>query len=190
MNSAPARLNADLIQQVIQSFPCDGGWQELACSILRPDRAAKRSWTSVSAELSGQAGLYAFLFPRTQFSRTFTFELDGPAKRKIPFGFCVEDLPVVAKDYFVAYVGRSANLLQRLQWHFQSWEESTAAQVRKALIRCGYVRSVEEAVDFMIQHGKVVYRRMPGDENVANRDIIEVALWATYRCPFNIKSER
>jgi len=190
MDNEASTLNADLIQRVIKSFPCDEGWRELACRFLRPDGARKRSWTGISMDLSGQADLYAFLFPKARFPRSLTFDLDGPAKRKIPFRFCVEDLPTVMNDYFVAYVGRSSNLLNRLQWHFQGSEQSTAAQVRKALIKCGYVGGVNDAVDFMIQHGRIVYRCMPGDENVANRDIIEVALWAGYRCPFNIKSER
>jgi hypothetical protein len=185
-----ATLNASLINEAIRTFPTGAGWTHLICRDLISDAGrGKRSWKCIW-ELDGKAGLYAFLLPRSLFQRRYTFQLDGPARRKLPFAFSARDLQAVHKKYFVAYVGRTSNLLSRLQLHFHATEKSTAAQVRKALVSCGYVESPELALDFILQNGLIVYRILEGDDNVANRDIVEVALWAKYKCPFNIKSER
>ena len=185
----PARLDSKAIKAAIKTFPAGKGWTPLNCDSLCSETKGKRDWSSL-CKLDKQAGVYAFLLPRAEFPSRYTFQLHGSARRQIEFQFAVEDLPIVNGNYFVAYVGRTANLLARFQLHFQSTERSTGAQVRKALVNCGYARDKREAVNFMLEHGRVVYRQMPGDENVGNRDIIEVGLWAKYRCPFNVKSER
>ena len=185
-----ATLNASLINEAIRTFPTGAGWTHLICrELISGAGRGKRSWKCIW-ELDGKAGLYAFLLPRSLFQRRHTFRLDGPARKKLPFAFSARDLQAVQRKYFVAYVGRTSNLLSRLQLHFHATKKSTAAQVRKALVSCGCVESPELALDFILQNGLIVYRVLKGDGNVANRDIVEVALWAKYMCPFNIKSER
>ena len=101
----------------------------------------------------------------------------------------VRALRLPIEGYIVAYVGRSSNLAHRLPLHFHATRNTSAAQVRKALEECLHL-DAPAARDFMLQHAVVAYCPIPGDQNVANRDIIEVALWAEYTTLFNIKSER
>jgi hypothetical protein len=185
-----ATLDISLINEAIQAFPEGAGWTTLACLDLRSTaNHRRRDWKCIQS-LNRQAGLYAFLLPRAKFRNRYKFRLHGPAKRRLPFAFSADDLPSATKAHFVAYVGRTSNLLSRFKLHFHATKKTTAAQVRKALIECGFVKNTRQAIDFILQHGLIVFCRVPGNENVANRDIIEVALWAKYRCPFNIKSER
>ncbi len=72
--------------------------------------------------------------------------------------------------------------------HFHGTKATTSAQVRESLCRCMRF-GTRKAIDFMLKHGMIAHYTMPGRANVANRDIIEVALWAQYRAPFNVKSE-
>lgn len=57
------------------------------------------------------------------------------------------------------------------------------------LVKCGKCQDRPAAVTFMLDHASLAYCVLDGDENVANRDILEVALCALFRAPFNIKSE-
>jgi len=185
-----ATLDSLLIVEAIRTFPRGAGWTPLVCrDLLLAGGRGKRSWKCVR-DLDGKAGLYAFLLPSAPFRKRYRFRLHGPAKRRLPFAFSSRGLPIVSKNFFVAYVGRTSNLLSRLKLHFHLTKGSTAAQVRKALVECRFAGSARLAIDFILRNGLIVYRVVPGNENVANRDIIEVALWAKYRCPFNIKSER
>ena len=88
-----------------------------------------------------------------------------------------------------AYVGRSANLLDRVQGHFSLSKKSTLAQVQYGLVNSKTCSARADAVRFMLDHATLAYVVLDGPVNVANRDVIEVALWAKYMTPFNIKSE-
>jgi hypothetical protein len=50
--------------------------------------------------------------------------------------------------------------------------------------------TVEGVLRYLREHGRIVYHILPGPENRANRDIIELTLCSKYKPPFNIKSER
>ena len=89
----------------------------------------------------------------------------------------------------VAYVGRSANLLDRVQGHFSLSRKSTLALVQYGLVNSQTCSTRADAVRFMLDNATLVYSVLNGAVNVANRDVIEVALWAKYMTPFNIKSE-
>jgi len=90
----------------------------------------------------------------------------------------------------VAYVGRAANLLQRFQWHFSLAQINTGAQVQYGLVKCGACQNRKEAVTFMLNHARIAFHFLHGDERAANRDIIELSLCSRFMSPFNIKSER
>jgi hypothetical protein len=193
---SPATLNHPLIERVIEAFPDGDDWTTFECCDLvaaNPKQRSRRllSWNRVST--SADAGVYAFLFPKRLFRASCTLVLYGPSTkgrpRQISFQLNASALPSPIEGHFVAYVGRSASLSHRLRLHFHATKKTSTAQVRKALEGCLHLKG-HAARDFMLQHATVAYCRIPGDENVANRDIIEVALWAKFCTPFNIKSER
>jgi len=191
-----AELDKELIENVISGFPDSGGWSLIRCAEIArhpSDTSHSPNWNLLLERIGPEAGLYAFLLPKSEFNEPFTFQLYGPRKngeaRRVPFKVDVKYLDSVLGDRFVAYVGRSANLRKRLQWHFHATKNSTAAQVREALCHARQCE-IRDALRFMVEHACVAYYRLPGDLNVANRDIVEVALWAKYLSPFNIKSER
>jgi hypothetical protein len=193
---AAATLSPSMIRRVIKGLPNDSIWRRFRARTLIPKKSSKTqrhshrlAWDNVSKGLNNSAGVYMFLFPRRVFPRTFRFNLHGPSKKKIPFKVTMSVLPHARPRWFAAYVGRSSNLRNRLPLHFHNSKNTTAAQVRKAVEECHGLNS-RAAVNFMLDHAMVYYCPMPGKRNVANRDIIEVALWAKFRTPFNIKSER
>jgi hypothetical protein len=196
--TAAATLNPALIKRMVDRFPHGRGWKTFqARELLRataPETARRPlAWGTVSKALGSSAGIYVFLFSKRLFADAFSFDLHGPSSqhkpRRIRFQATTSTLPSPIRGNFAAYVGRSANLGDRLRLHFHATKNTTSAQVRKALEACRNLKP-HAAIDFMLNHATVAYCTIPGDKNVANRDIIEVALWAKYRTPFNIKSER
>ena len=194
----PVRLDHALIQRVIDAFPDGKGWSAFHCCDLMEGESKEKStrrlaWDGLQNAPDTSAGVYAFLFPTRVFPGSSLLHLHGPSvkgrPRRIAFQLKVRALPQPLEGTFVAYVGRSASLRDRLPLHFHATKKTSAAQVRKALEACLGVNA-RTARDFMLAHARVAYCRIPGDRNVANRDIIEVALWAKFCTPFNIKSER
>ncbi len=179
-----ARIDLEIVRTSAGDFP--DGWQRLSCNLLQSPRS--RSWKPLR-HVRKKGGVYAFLFPEVHFAEDRQIQLDGPARRLIPFHFSTRNHPPVG-GYFVAYVGKASNLLQRLQWHFNLAQSTTVAQVQFGLIKSGISRDRHEAVEFMLQHGQIVYREFSGDTHVANRDLIEMSIFAKFAPPFNIKSER
>jgi hypothetical protein len=192
----PASLNSEAIDRAIKGFPSKAGWKMQRCNELEHTlwRSLRRlDWPETESDLNDEAGLYAFLFPVSAFPHSIKFRLHGPSKknkaRRIPFNVTPSHQLKPFPGHFVAYVGRTIKLRSRLKQHFHATKTTTSAQVRESLRRSmEFSRNV--AIDFMIRKATIAYLAMPGDANVANRDIIEVALWAKYRTPFNIKSER
>jgi hypothetical protein len=199
-----ATLNLAAIAEAIASFGRPGGWQEIRCaSCLAGDgNPDAPDWRTVSGKrIPKDDGLYAFLLPRAAFPAPFRFSLFAPRKKKakakkksrkptISFEVRVDELPEFRDGMFVAYVGRTTRLRKRLQEHFQRTKDSSCAQVRKAIKACLKTTSSKKAIKFMLANAQILYYPLPGKENVANRDIIEVALWAEFHTPFNVKSER
>lgn len=185
-----SRIDFDLVRACVENFP-HGDWQQLLGSHLhvgteRDPRA--RKWAALNHVVK-KGGNYVFLFPEANFSEERKIILDGPGGRKIPFHFSSKShLP--HSGLFVAYAGKAANLSQRFQWHFSLAARNTGAQVQYGLVKSGVCEDRQEAVDFMLANATIFYRELSGDENAANRDLLELSLCAKFAPPFNIKSER
>lgn len=194
-----ARLDPVRVREIVAGFPKPDDWKLLKCSDLkRPGSTtipSERIWKPLK-ECKEQGGVYAFIFPGDIFSarkQPRPIDLHAPMvdgeKRAIPFGVETHPDLLLADGRMVVYIGRSANLLDRVQGHFGAGEKSTLTQVRNGLVNSGVCKGREGAVDYMLEHATLAYILLPGDENVANRDIVEVSLWGKYMTPFNIKSE-
>ena len=195
MNSI-ARLDPALVRAIIKGFPNAPIWQSLDCEKLVQSKRATATGTRDWAPLQHcdeKGGVYAFLFPSRLFSKPRRIALHAPQKNKgkqiIEFEFSSHPELILPNGHMVAYVGRSANLLDRVQGHFSLSKKSTLAQVQYGLVNSTTCSAREDAVRFMLDHTTLAYTVLDGPENVANRDVIEVALWAKYMPSFNIKSE-
>jgi hypothetical protein len=187
----PANLNPDLVRRAVDSFPATGEWQQISCAELRAAKTLNpdaRNWSPLTATGS-KGGVYAFIFPKQFFADPRTIMLDGPGQRHIPFQFAAMPEQLTDHAGFVVYVGRAANLLQRFHWHFSLTERNTGAQVQYGLVKCGISKSRKDAVGFMLDHARIAYLIVHGDDHAANRDIIELSLCGKFMSPFNIKSE-
>jgi hypothetical protein len=195
--SSIARLDPALARAIIEGFPNAPNWQSLDCTKLVQSKRAtaigKRDWTALQ-HCEKKGGVYAFLFPGHLFSTPRRIALHAPQKNKgkqiIEFEFSSHPALVLPNGHMVAYVGRTANLLDRIQGHFSLSGKSTLAQVQYGLVNSRTCSTRSDAVRFMLENATLVYSVLEGPSNVANRDVIEVALWAKYMTPFNIKSER
>lgn len=183
-------LDFTLIRDLVDEFP-RGSWKQLRCSDLRGNETRVTNtlnWSAL-ADLRENGGNYAFLFPTTLFGEENVISLDGPGRKEIPFRFRARSHRV-SESSFVAYVGKTSNLKKRIQWHFSHAETSTAVQVQQGLVNAKVCKDRRDAVDYMIAHATIVYRVLAGDDQAANRDLLEMSLCAKYGVPFNIKSER
>lgn len=187
-----AKLDPALVRAIVDGFPGTSCWQTMACSELTGSKTAikngKRDWSPL-VHCKAKGGVYAFIFPSHTFNTARRIDLHSPNKQTIPFEFSSHPDLLLTDGRMVVYIGRSANLLDRIQGHFGIREDSTLAQVRKGLQRSGICSDPKEAVRFMLEHASLAYTVLEGPVNVANRDVIEVALWAKFMTPFNIKSE-
>lgn len=195
MNSI-ARLDPALVRTTIEGFPNAPIWQSLSCAKLiestRATANGARDWMPLQ-NCKKKGGLYAFLFPGHLFRTPQRIALHAPQKNKskqtIQFEFSSHADLLLPDGRMVAYIGRSANLLNRIKGHFGLSKRSTLAQVQYGLVNCKTCCDRADAVRFILKHATLVYTLLDGPSNVANRDVIEVALWAKYMTPFNIKSE-
>lgn len=188
----PASLDPRLVHQIVSSFPASGDWKQVCCAELRVatiSNSDARNWSPLTLAGS-KGGVYAFLFPHKFFAAPRTIMLDGPGQRGIPFEFSALPNQLADNDGFVAYVGRAANLLQRFHWHFSLAATNTGAQVQYGLVKCGACQNRKEAVSFMLDHARIAFHILHGDDHAANRDVIELSLCSRFMSPFNIKSER
>jgi hypothetical protein len=187
----PAILKPDLVRRAVDSFPSAGEWQQITCAGLRAATISNpdaRNWSPLTATGS-KGGVYAFIFPKHFFADPRTIRLDGPGQRHIPFQFAAMPEHLADQAGFVVYIGRAANLLQRFHWHFSLTERNTGAQVQYGLVKCGICQNRKDADSFMLDHARIAYHIVHGDDQAANRDIIELSLCGKFMSPFNIKSE-
>lgn len=183
-----AKLDPALVRNIVDDFPNGKYWQSLAgANLINPLRAT-RDWAPLK-HCEKKGGVYAFIFPSHLFSAPRRIDLHSPNKQTITFEFSSHPDLLLPDGRMVVYIGRSANLLDRIQGHFGLGEKSTLAQVRNGLVNAKICHTREAAVNFMLKHATLAYTVLDGPTNVANRDVIEVALWAKYMTPFNIKSE-
>jgi hypothetical protein len=172
-----------------EAFPGDP-WQMIFTREFVADRG-EQIWSdwSEAKHLEEVGGVYAVLLPAAWFSTPRTLLLHAPHSHqgeKIPFEFTV---PELADGYGVVYVGRTANLLQRWQGHFRPGDRKDGGQVKFGLSDCGLHCDVAVALRALREHGRIIYTVLPGPEQCANRDILEVSLCARFAPAFNIKSE-
>lgn len=187
-----AKLDPALVRKIVKGFPASPDWQSLNCAELVQSARAKklktRDWSALD-HCKGKGGVYAFIFPAHLFSAPRRIELDSPNKQTITFEFSNHPELLLPDGRMVVYIGRSANLLKRIQGHFGLAKKTTLGQVQYGLYKSGLCNDRAETVRFMLKHATLAYTILDGPINVANRDVIEVALWAKYMTPFNIKSE-
>lgn len=182
-----ATLDRELIERISDSFPNRGEWERLdSRNFLNPQRPRYRSWACIN-HLDGIGGIYAFLLPADFFTER-TIHLHSTRGSRIPFHFTAA--PITEDDFAVVYIGRTANFRNRFEEHHSTGNRLAAAQVKYRLIDCGLCGDQRPAIDFLHQHARIMWHRLTGQENAANRDIIELTLCARYMPPFNVKAER
>jgi hypothetical protein len=182
-----ATLDLRLVSQLAERFPNDP-WQTICTRVFIADRNGRclSDW-SLTKHLKGIGGVYAILLPTTWFSLPQTLHLHAPQQCTIPFQFTLPDL---IDRYGVVYVGRTANLCQRWRGHLTKGERKDGGQVKHGLMDCGVEPNEESALRKLREHARIIYMKLSGPENCANRDILEMSLCARFGPPFNIKAER
>jgi predicted GIY-YIG superfamily endonuclease len=99
-------------------------------------------------------------------------------------------VPVFREGFGVVYVGRTTDLRRRWREHLTRGQRKDGGQVKYGLVDCGVRRDTDAALKALRKNARIVYTVLPGPENCANRDVLEMALCARFAPPFNIKSER
>jgi len=194
--SDPALLKEIQIKEALDTFPEKGSWKIFECSRLAGHRKQKKKWKALGLQET-EGGNYAFLLPERFFLVWRIIPLHGPQRnsrtQKIPFRFRPIPIHCGKLKWVVLYVGKTSKLKQRFQWHFSARDGNGGAQMLHNLSQCnikGIGKSRKRAVQFLLDHGVIVYRILSRPQQAANREMIEVNLWAKYSPPFNIKSER
>lgn len=187
----PARLDAELVRGLAKSFP-GPPWQSISTSVFVADRGLRiwSNWSSAK-HLEGVGGVYAILLPTAWFETPRILQLHAPhshAGVPINYEFTVPELE--GEGYGVVYVGRTANLCERWQGHLTAGERKDGGQVMHGLVDCKLHDNQKPALRELRKHARIIYTALPGSENCANRDILEVSLCARFGPAFNIKSER
>lgn len=187
----PATLNLDLVRRLTNSFP-DENWQTVSTRDFFKSRNGKdfSNW-GLMKHLEGVGGVYAILLPTVRFSRPRTLHLHAPHSlggKRIPFQFTLSEL--TRDGYGVVYVGRTTNLCQRWRLHLTRGKRKNGGQVKYGLIDCEVEADIDAALRLLREQAKIIYTVLPGPEECANRDILELSLCARFGPPFNIKSER
>lgn len=191
MQEEPATIKLATVDKIVGAIP-RGDWKRLDCWSLPPARARGR-WRCLET-VEGKGGNYAFLMPVAIFEPGCRITLHGPKRSgetktsKIPFSFgAAQRQPL--KGMMVVYVGKTANLAERLRLHVSATtNRTTTAQVRWGLEDAG-LGDDRPPLHTVLAEAVVLYHKLDGDEHVANRDLVEYALCARYAPPFNIKSE-
>jgi len=183
-----ARLDDRLIERVVSEFPQGPGWEEFDCrEIIRQQGMLEATWLPLR-HLEQVGGVYAILLPAGGFARSRKIRLHGPKRKRIPFEFTLKRL--TRDGLGIVYIGRTTNLAQRWRGHLSRGERKDGGQVKFGLLDCRLCRNENAALRLLRESGRIAYCRLPGPENCANRDIIELKLCARFTPPFNIKSER
>lgn len=182
----PASLDSDIISEVVDSFPLGENWRTFECRVvIRQMGTTSATWVPLR-DLRNVGGVYAVLLPATHFEQPRTIHLHGPNGCRIPFVFTIN---ATVDAMGIAYVGRTTNFAQRWQGHLSPGERKDGGQVKYGLLDSGVCGTQESALMFLRAHGRIMYYVLSGEDNCANRDIIEMTLCAKFKPPFNIKSE-
>jgi|SRR5665213_715364 len=184
-----ARLDQETVNRLAQSFPNDG-WTKLHTIVFGGSHGNRCDW-NYTKDLEGIGGVYAILLPTKWFHPSRTLPLHAPHRHKgekIQFEFVLQDF--AGDGYGVAYVGKTINLRQRWRGHLMPGERKDGGQVKFGLLDCGVHSTKEEALRDLRINARIVYTKLSGPDQCANRDLLEMALCARLAPPFNIKSER
>lgn len=186
-----AKLDLSLTQKLAKSFPFGKHWRILKARTFVADRGDVifSNWSSIS-HLRDVGGVYAVLLPVKWFAGVRTLRLHPPHKHPdefIPFEFSLSHLH---DEYGVIYVGRTTDLKRRFTQHLIEGKRKNGGQVKYGLLDCGLHIDSMSALRALREDGRFCYTILPGPENCANRDVLEMALCARFGPPFNIKSER
>jgi hypothetical protein len=187
-----ATLNLDLVRRLTNSFPNDNWQTFFTRDFFDSSNGQDISNWGLMKHLKGVGGVYAILLPTVLFSIPRILHLHAPQHshggKRIPFQFTLPDLS--GEGYGVVYVGRTTNLCQRWRGHLTRGKRKDGGQVKYGLIDCEVEADIDAALRLLRKEAKIIYTVLPGPEECANRDILELSLCARFGPPFNIKSER
>ena len=179
-------LDSSTIDTSISDFPSKP-WKCFSLSKLQKG-SKDLTWNEARNLIPREGGVYAFSFPCEKLKEEkYSITLDGPLKSKIKFEFSIDDLPPIHDDHFILYVGKTTNLFKRLQLHLR--DTKTTTQVLHGMKKI-FNEKFDAVKEMLLSSGKFYYFSLDGEENCANRDLIELGLCVKYRSPINIKSER
>lgn len=183
-------INRTLVSRLADEYP-HHSWKQVTFSNYhkpterRPNRL---DWRHLS-ELKGVGGVYVFCMPEEFLAVPRSIILHGPSGSKVEFIFDRETHPSL-DGRSIIYVGKASDLYNRFRWHFGTAKDSTASQVRNGLFNSLKLEGVHFAISEMLKFTRVSFLPLPGPENAANRDLLEITMCAKFAPPFNIKSER
>jgi|GEM_PF-1076235 len=187
------KLGERIVREAVDSFCTGKSWIIHKCSVLKDD-GRNLQWKNLRGLEEETGGNYVFLWPASDFKAERTIPLSGPSVKNLPqeilFHFKPQTVRWEGKTWAVLYVGKTTKLKQRFQWHFSSAQTNTGGQMQHCLVKCGVARNRKEAIQMTLDKALLCYRVLDGYEEAANREMIEVGLWAKFGPPFNIKSER
>jgi hypothetical protein len=187
----PARLDLSLTKKLAKSFPFSKHWQTVSASTFIADREERivSNWSSAS-HLKDVGGVYAVLLPAEWFAEMRILRLHPPHEHLEEFISFEFSLSSLHDNYGVIYVGLTTDLKRRFSQHLTEGKRKNGGQVKHGLLDCGLHSDSSTALRALRQHGRFCYTMLPGPDNCANRDVLEMALCARFGPPFNIKSER
>lgn len=176
-------------------------------------------WRTISAakisSITSKPGVYLFTLPAddrhvqgrlTLYGRTF-----GPKgqKRQLQFQFTYAARKLEGTSLAILYIGKAANLQDRLKNHLNLRDDSTTSQMLHGLasqaVHHGEERNVKTALAHLQAKAQIIYYELGHDDEAENdpredndvgesfaadRDLLEIKLIAKYAPPFNLKAER
>lgn len=188
-----AHLELERMQELARAFPDPArGWRSIETRYFVADRAGRiHSDWSAGKEWKGAGGVYAILLPTKWFHMGRTMPLHAPHRHRgeqIIFEFTLQSL--TESSLGVVYVGRSTALTDRWRGHLSRGKRKDGGQVKFGLMDCRVFDDETKTLRELRANGLIVFTVLPGPENCANRDVLEMSLCARFAPPFNIKSER
>ena len=180
-----ARLHPEKAKSLAESFPQGTDWHMIETrKFIKENRS---DWSSIK-HLDDVGGVYAVLLPIAWFSQPRVIHLHAPHNDEgpIPYEFTLLEL---IEGFGVVYVGRTRNLKRRLSFHLRNGKRKDGGQVKYGLFDCKLFENEIVALNKLRENARIIYTLLSGRENCANRDILEMWLFARYAPPFNIKSE-
>lgn len=179
-------INNRIIKSSIESFPDKDNWKIFELKNLER-KSGKIQWAGASI-IPSEGGIYAFSLQKNKLGKTqYKIKLDGPQKTVVNFQFSANDLPLIKNEQIVLYFGKTRNFNNRIKQHFT--KTKTATQVLNGMVKMFEI-DFNEARQMLLSYGTYYFLSLSGDENTANRDLIEMGLISKFSAPLNIKSER